>query len=120
MPISPLSPLTNAVTDYTGCAAWEPGNSTRYELLLVALPENAGRAFFAWVNAPGGGRSMTINVNGGAVTGDYLAEKMGLDFDRREADIAQLLAFLDAQGVRASLPDGWTVNEDGCAVRVRP
>lgn len=76
---------------------YEPGNSTRYDLMIAT--DDRGDHVFTWINAPGGGRSMRIYSGGGALDGGYLAEKMGLREDQREADIRALLGWLSDQGV---------------------
>lgn len=72
--------------------AYEPGNATRYDLLLV--PERGDLYTFAWVNAPGHGRACTLNRSA-CVHRSYLAEKLGYGND---PDLVVLLAWLAAQG----------------------
>lgn len=71
---------------------YEPGNATRYDLLLVKRPR---RYIFAWLNAPSHGRAMSINPDS-VVHWSYMAEKFGYD---NKADLRPLLAWLAAQGV---------------------
>jgi len=78
-------------------AAWEPGNGTRYELLLV---NGAGvNRVFAWLNAPGGGRCMYISPYG-VIHSGYLMEKMGT---RSIRDAAALLRWLHNNNVEVYL-----------------
>lgn len=72
--------------------AHEPGNATRYDLLLVKGPR---QYVFAWLNAPSHGRVMYINANS-VVHWTYMAEKFGYD---NKADLRPLLEWLAYQGV---------------------
>ena len=73
-------------------AAHEPGNGTRYDLLLVKGERNY---VFAWLNAPSHGRVMYINP-GAVVHWTYMAEKFAYD---NKADLRPLLEWLAARGV---------------------
>lgn len=79
--------------------AWEPGNGSRYEVLLV--PGVGMNKVFAWLNAPGGGRCMYINPYG-VVHSGYLMEKMAL---RSIRDAAALLRWLHNNGVEVYLEE---------------
>jgi len=73
----------------------EPGNATRYHLMLIApAPGDACRTF-VWVNAPGGGRAVRLNVDGCVHLG-YLAEKLRHD---NEADLKPIMRWLAMHGV---------------------
>lgn len=72
---------------------YEPGNATRYDLLLSK--DDKGSLFLAWLNAPGGGRACRLLPHMHPV---YLAEKMGLDYDRRSVDIGAIRCWLADQG----------------------
>jgi hypothetical protein len=95
---------------------YEPGNTTSYDLLLGdAGPRShrrpsEGFVFFAWLNAPGGGRA--IAWHGGDLSAEYLAEKLfGSQYVRdgdyrKSSDLKALLEFLNMQGYRVELLDG--------------
>ncbi len=71
---------------------------TRYELVLTSAPD--GRRMLAWLNAPGGGRSMRLGADEDVHEAGYIAEKMGLDYDRRIVDISVIVRWLADHGVR--------------------
>lgn len=89
---------TADIYTYTRERAHEPGNATRYELLLV--PDRGTLFTFAWLNAPGHGRACTLNQNGYLTLG-YLSEKLGYDND---ADLWALLGWLNANGFDGQTP----------------
>lgn len=72
---------------------YEPGNSTRYDLMLAK--DDKGRHILCWLNAPGGGRCAVIFDSAHM---DYICEKMGMDYNRRGADFAAIAGWLDDQG----------------------
>jgi hypothetical protein len=79
-----------------GCyhdAEYEPGNATRYDLLLSK--DDRGNLYLAWLNAPRGGRACRLLPH---MHPSYLAEKMGLDYDRRSVDIEAIRGWLADQG----------------------
>jgi hypothetical protein len=93
---------------------YEPGNATRYDLVWVDSAE-----LFAWVNAPGGGCCCHLAPGGGAVSIGYLAEKLGLRVDRREADLAVILVWLRTRvGFHVMQPPGY--DENGRWIREVP
>ena len=75
--------------------SYEPGNATRYDLVLVE-PEFGSAV---WLNAPGGGQAMRLHVDGIVHVG-YLAEK--LDY-RNVLDLRAILRWLDTRGVNVYL-----------------
>lgn len=72
---------------------YEPGNATRYDLLLSK--DDWGNLYLAWLNAPGGGRSCRLLPH---MRRRYFAEEMGLDYDRRRVDIEAIRRWLADQG----------------------
>lgn len=71
--------------------AYEPGNATRYDLLLTHDRGNLWT--FSWLNAPRHGRSCTLNRSA-CLHVSYLAEKLG---HGNEADLVPLLRWLASQ-----------------------
>jgi hypothetical protein len=71
---------------------FEPGNATRYQLLLVH--ERSTLYTFVWLNAPGHGRACTLSQSGVLHAG-YLAEKLGYD---KRVDLNPILGWLESQG----------------------
>ena len=78
---------------------YEPGNATRYHVMLVQPEEGGDSRVFAWLNAPRGGRCARLSTEG-VVHAGYLAEK--LNYDNR-ADLRSLMRWLDAHGVECHL-----------------
>jgi len=76
-------------------AFYEPGNATRYHLLLVEPAPGDHNRTFVWLNAPGGGRSVLLHQHGCVHLG-YLAEKLRY---ANEADLKPLMRWLAEQGV---------------------
>lgn len=77
------------ITGYVG--RYEPGNATSYHILLTPLSGTLWA--LAWLNAPSHGRSCVLNLDS-TIHAGYLAEKLGLDEERRGADIRAILTFL--------------------------
>lgn len=72
---------------------YEPGNATSYHLVLMPLSNKRPLWAFAWLNAPSHGRACILNFDSDVHAG-YLAEKLGLDEERRSVDIRAILTFL--------------------------
>lgn len=81
---------------------WEPGNSTSYELLLIAPIDNT-HAVIVWENATnaGGGRSVTF-ARDEEVDADLISVMAG------PADAAAILGWLSTQGITVVMPPGYT------------
>ncbi len=73
--------------------SYEPGNGTRYDLFLNKA--NPSLYVFAWLNAPGGGRSMYLNP-GACAYMSYVAEKL---HHGNEADLTAILRWLATHDV---------------------
>lgn len=80
-------------------AFYEPGNATRYHLMLIEPAPNDYCRTFAWVNAPKGGRVARLPVDGCLHIG-YLAEKFRYD---NVADLRPLMQWLADHGVHCYL-----------------
>lgn len=80
---APLRPPTNLKRGSLAMvgAGYEPGNGTRYELMLLTVP--LAKPLLVWTNGPGGGRSMFVPHCGLAVS--YIAEKLGCNTADAEA-----------------------------------
>lgn len=76
-------------------ADYQPGNATRYHLMLIEPAPGDYCRTFVWLNAPGGGRAVRLHVDGCVHIG-YLAEKLRY---ANEADLTPLLRWLASQGV---------------------
>lgn len=60
---------------------WQPGNGTRYDLMLVNLPPvrpGPQHAILTWVNAPRCGRSMVVPV-GEEIDVFYISDKLDVN-----------------------------------------
>lgn len=60
---------------------WQPGNGTRYDLMLVNLPATMPGpqlAILTWVNAPRHGRSMVLPV-GDEIDVSYISDKLDVN-----------------------------------------
>lgn len=76
-------------------ADYQPGNATRYHLMLIEPEPKDYCRTFVWLNAPGGGRAVRLHTSG-CLHISYLAEKMRYD---NEADLKPLLHWLAEHGV---------------------
>lgn len=84
--IRPLRPPTNLKRGSLAMAGaeYEPGNGTRYQLMLLWAPrDRTVTPLLVWTNGPGGGRSMFVPHSGLAVS--YIAEKLGCNVADAEA-----------------------------------
>ena len=76
--------------------SFEPGDATRYDLVLTPIPLTRTRYVLSWLNAHGGGRSMSLLSPGlsGELTPEYVAEKLGVDLDRERPALVAILTWL--------------------------
>lgn len=74
--------------------AYEPGNATRYELLLMEPNPGDHYRVFIWINAPGGGRAMRLAADS-ILHVSYLSEKIRCN----DVDGMAMLEWLKEQGV---------------------
>lgn len=79
-PLRPPASLKRGSLAMVG-AEYEPGNGTRYDLLV--LNAQGAKPLLVWTNGPGGGRSMFVPMPGVAVS--YIAEKLGCNTADAEA-----------------------------------
>lgn len=81
-------------------AACAPGDGTRYEFALAALPTSERGALFAVLNIRSEGRCMVLPTTdqAGVLTGEYLAEHLGLHWDRDRYTLVAALRWLGQQG----------------------
>jgi hypothetical protein len=69
---------------------WEPGNGTRYEVMLV---EEANTYVFVWLNAPKYGRALRIGKDT-FLHVSYFGDKLGY---YNEADLFALMRWMDTK-----------------------
>lgn len=86
------------VSDEVIQCSWEPGNSTRYEMLFTLLHRRDNQqVMMTWMKRVVGGTSVSLICN----DPNYLMEKMDEKNDHdffAMMDLAYLLGFLDIQG----------------------
>ena len=94
-------------TAATGTAesfTFQPGNGTRYDLVVIDWPEK-DQFTISWLNARRAGGTATFNTYG-YLSYDYFQEKMRMD---SPADTAALLSFVSERyGREVTMPDGYT------------
>ena len=86
---------------------WEPGNSTRYDLMYGEYLDAKGKPMFfiTWLRLGGSGGT-TLSWRGDGRHWSYVCEKMSINM----ANAAGIMAYLKTQGHEVMMPEDFNDN----------